>query len=134
MSASAKNAAPAARQVGVSAPEKLQARIAARTPANPTGKRIAANSLKDEAKRLIEQSFGAAAQRTAKEIKSQGEIKETDSVAKLARKLTDADTRILQVAQAGMAHFAKTGTIDRAIQAKLTPKEWDRAERLMVRL
>ena len=134
MISSAKDAALAARQVGVSVPEKLQARIAAMTPANPTGKRIAANTLKDEAKRLIEQSFVAAAQRTAKEIKSQGEIKETDSVAKLARKLTDADTRILQVAQAGMAHFAKTGTIDRAIQSKLTPKEWDRAERLMARL
>ena len=51
MISSAKDAALAARQVGVSVPEKLQARIAAMTPANPTGKRIAANTLKDEAKR-----------------------------------------------------------------------------------
>jgi len=131
---SAREAALAARQVGVSVPEKLQARIAAMTPANPTGKRIAANSLKDEVRRLVEQSFGEAVQRTAKEIKSQGEIKETDSVAKLARKLTDADTRIMQVAQAGMAHFAKTGTISAEIQSRLTAKEWARAERLMMRL
>lgn len=131
---SAREAALAARQVGVSVPERLQARIAAMTPANPTGKRIAANTLKDEAKRLIEQSFGEAAQRTAKAIKSQGELSESSREVKLARKLTDADARIMQVAQAGMAHFAKTGTISAEIQSRLTAKEWARAERLMMRL
>ena len=133
MISSAKDAALAARQVGVSVPEKLQARIAAMTPANPTGKRIAANTLKDEVRRLVEQSFGEAVQRTAKDIKSQGEIKETDSGAKLARKMSDNDTRILQVAQMALTHGQRTGDLDKFAN-RLTEREWARAERLMARL
>jgi hypothetical protein len=133
MISSAKDAALAARQVGVSVPEKLQARIAAMTPANPTGKRIAANSLKDEVRRLVEQSFGEAVQRTAKEIKSQGELSESSREVKLARKLTDKDARIMQVAQAAMAHFQRTGVAD-AFANRLSNSEWARAERLMMRL
>lgn len=131
---SAKDAAVAARTVGVSVPAKLQARLAVATPVAALAKRVGANSLKDETKRLIEQSFGAAASRAAKDIRSQGELTEKSREVRLARKLSDNDARIMQVAQAGMAHFARTGQIDPGIQSRLTAREWARAERLMARL
>lgn len=132
---SAKDAANAAQRVGIAVPAKLQARIASATPAT----RVASDTdrgkaLRGEVKRIAEQALGEATARASKAIRAQGELTEKSREVKLARKLTDNDARIMQVAQAGMTHFMRTGAIDPKIQASLTAKEWARAERLMARI
>lgn len=132
---SAKDAAIAAQRVGVPVPARLHARLATSAPvAASGGSDRERHALRNEVKRIVERSFGEATTRTTNAIRSQGELTEKSREVKLARKLTDNDARIMQVAQAGMAHFMKTGAIDPKIQTSLTAREWARAERLMARL
>lgn len=121
---SAKEAALAAKQVGVRVPEKLAARLDG--SASKIG--AATPGAKSAAARIVEQRFGEAAKGVERQIRTQGDIQKTDKVAKLARKLTDNDVRIMQVAQAEFDTFRRTGAYDRS---RLRDPEWKRAERLM---
>lgn len=127
---SAKDAALAAQRVGVALPSKLQARIAAATPAAPRAADTDRKSAQREVRRIFEQSFGEAATKAAKTIRTQGDLTENSREVKLARKLSDNDVRIMQIAQAAMAHYQRTGIAD-AFANRLTRPEWARAQRLM---
>jgi 3'-phosphoadenosine 5'-phosphosulfate (PAPS) 3'-phosphatase len=131
---SAKDAVNAAQRVGIAVPAKLQARIASATPApRATSDTDRGKALRGEVKRIAEQAFGEAAARVSKAIRSQGELTEKSREAKLARKVSENDARIMHVAQAAMTHFMRTGEAD-AFAHRLTKSEWDRAKRLMLRL
>lgn len=121
---SAKEAALAAKQVGVRVPEKLAARLDG--SASKVG--AATPGAKSAAARIVEQRFGEAAKGVERQIRSQGEIQKTDKVAKLARKLSDRDAEILTIAQGELQKFTRTGQHNREA---LKPNEWKRAERLM---
>ena len=122
---SAKEAALAAKQVGVRVPPKLATRLDGTT--SKVG--AAAPGTKSAAAKPVEQGFGSAAKNVERQIRSQNaEIQKGDPAAKLARKLTDNDVRIMQVAQSEFQVFKRTGTYDRS---RLTKPEWKRAERLM---
>lgn len=125
---SAKEAALAAKQVGVRVPEKLAARIDGTT--SKVG--AAAPGTKSAAAKLVEQGFGSAAKNVERQIRSQSaEIQKGDPAAKLARKLSDRDAEILTIAQGELQKFTRTGQHNRNA---LKPHEWKRAERLMTML
>lgn len=127
---SAKDAANAAQHVSLPVPAKLQARLASATPAAPRVADTDRKSAQREVRRIFEQSFGEAATKAAKAIRSQGDLTEGSREVKLARKLNDNDLRIMQIAQAAMAHYQRTGIAD-AFANRLTKPEWARAQRLM---
>lgn len=122
---SAKEAALAAKQVGVRVPPKLADKIGD----GPT--RTAAPGTKSAAAKLVEQGFGSAAKNIERQIRSQGELTKKDPAARLARKLSDDDARLLTVAQGELQKFTRTGQWNREA---LKPAEWKRAERLMTLL
>jgi hypothetical protein len=121
---SAKEAALAAKQVGVRIPPKLQAHLdGTKAPA------ASAPGTKSAAAKLVEQGLGSAVKGIEKKIRAQQgtEISKGEAAAKLARKLTDRDVQIITIGRREFESFVRTGKHDRNA---LSPKEWSRYEKL----